>query len=120
MTAPESGWRTTSTSGCIAFSVIAVSISVSPFFIDETATDMLMTSAPSRLPASSNEVRVRVEFSKNRLITVRPRSSGELLVRRAVLLDIGLGEVEQERDLVRRQPLDSQQMPVAEAEGGAR
>ena len=36
---------------------------------------MLMTSAPSRLPASSNEVRVRVEASKNRLMMVRPRSS---------------------------------------------
>ena len=32
-TAPLSWWRTTSTSGCMAFSVIAVSISVSPFFI---------------------------------------------------------------------------------------
>ena len=33
---PNSGWRTTSTSGCIAFSVIAVSISVSPFLIELT------------------------------------------------------------------------------------
>ena len=37
----------------MAFSVIAVSISVSPFFTEELPTDMLMTSAPSRLPASS-------------------------------------------------------------------
>ena len=59
-TAPDSGWRTTSTSGCIAFKVIAVSINVSPLRIEETATAMLMTSAPSRLPATSNEVRVRV------------------------------------------------------------
>ena len=36
---------------------------------------MLMTSAPSRLPATSNEVRVRVEFSKKQLMIVRPRSS---------------------------------------------
>ena len=35
---------------------------------------MFMTSAPSRLPASSNEDCVRVEASKNRLIWVRPRS----------------------------------------------
>jgi hypothetical protein len=36
---------------------------------------MLMTSPPSRLPASSNEVRVRVDASKNRLMIVRPRST---------------------------------------------
>ena len=58
----------------MAFRVAAVSSSVSPLFTDEVETDMLMTSAPSRLPASSNEVRVRVESSKNRLIRVRPRS----------------------------------------------
>ena len=58
----------------MALSVIAVSISVSPFFTDELPTDMFITSAPSRLPASSNEDWVRVEASKNRLIRVRPRS----------------------------------------------
>ena len=62
-------------SGCMALSVIAVSISVSPLRIeDELTTDMFITSAPSRLPASSNEAWVRVEASKNRLISVRPRS----------------------------------------------
>ena len=75
LAAPDSAWRTTRTSGRMAFSVIAVSSSVSPFFTEQVATSMLMTSAPSRLPASSKEVRVRVEFSKNRLMTVRPRSS---------------------------------------------
>ncbi len=59
----------------MALSVIAVSISVSPLRIDDTATAMLMTSAPSRFPATSNEVRVRVEFSKKQLMSVRPRSS---------------------------------------------
>ncbi|MNY71036.1 hypothetical protein D3C86_2092920 [compost metagenome] len=54
-------------------SVAAVSISVSPFFTEEEATDMFMTSAPRRLPASSKEAWVRVEGSKNRLIWVRPR-----------------------------------------------
>ena len=43
-TAPLSWWRTTSTSGCMALSVIAVSISVSPFFTEEEATDMFITS----------------------------------------------------------------------------
>ena len=37
--------------------------------------DILITSPPRRFPASSNEVRVRVEFSKNKLITVRPLKS---------------------------------------------
>ena len=60
----------------MALSVIAVSTTVSPFFTDEEATDMFITSAPSRLPASSNEDCVRVEASKKRLISVRPRSVG--------------------------------------------
>ena len=60
-------------SGRMALSVAAVSMSVSPFFTEEDATDMFMTSAPSRLPAISNEDWVRVEGSKNRLICVRPR-----------------------------------------------
>ena len=34
---------------------------------------MFITSAPRRLPASSNEACVRVEGSKKRLICVRPR-----------------------------------------------
>ena len=61
-------------SGCIALSVIAVSISVSPFLIEDDEADMFITSAPSRLPASSKEACVRVETSKNRLICVRPRN----------------------------------------------
>jgi hypothetical protein len=58
----------------MALRVEAVSSSVSPLFTLLVETDMLMTSAPSRLPASSKEVRVRVESSKNRLMSVRPRS----------------------------------------------
>ena len=75
LTAPEWGWRTTSRSGCMAFSVSAVSISVSPFFTLDCATAMFITSAPRRLPASSKLDCVRVEFSKNRLIWVRPSSA---------------------------------------------
>ncbi len=63
----------------MAFSVTAVSISVSPLRIDEDDTDMFMTSAPSRLPAISNEDCVRVEASKNRLTWVRPRSEVRFL-----------------------------------------
>src|SRR6266702_769933 len=63
----------------MAFSVTAVSISVSPFFMDEEETDMFMTSAPKRLPASSNEDWVRVEASKNRFTCVRPRRTVRFL-----------------------------------------
>ena len=62
-TAPEAWWRTTRMSGCIAFSVTAVSISVSPLRVDIEDTDMFITSAPSRLPAISNDDCVRVEAS---------------------------------------------------------
>src|SRR6185312_16965302 len=40
-----------------------------------------------------------------------------LLVNLPVLLDIALGAIEQERDLVRRKALDSQQVAVGEGEG---
>ncbi len=75
-----------------------------------TTTDMFITSAPSRLPASSNEAWVRVEASKNRLIRVRPRSEARLLLDLAVELDEFLGEVEQADDVVARKPFDPQQM----------
>ena len=61
--APADWWRMIRMSGRMAFSVIAVSISVSPFFTENEATDMFMTSAPSRFPASSNEDCVRVDAS---------------------------------------------------------
>ena len=64
----------------MALSVIAVSISVSPFCTEEVDTFMFMTSAPSRLPASSKELCVRVEASKNRLISVRPRRTSRFLM----------------------------------------
>ncbi len=54
-------------SGCIASRLSAVSTSVSPFATDEDETEMLTASAERRLAASSNEVRVRVEFSKNEI-----------------------------------------------------
>ena len=69
-TPPEALWRMTMTSGFMAFSVIAVSIRVSPFFTLEAATGMFTTSAPSRFAAISKLDMVRVEFSKKRLMTV--------------------------------------------------
>ncbi len=59
---------------------MAVSISVSPFCMDEADMFMFMTSAPRRLPASSKELCVRVEASKNRLISVRPRRTSRFLL----------------------------------------
>ena len=46
----------------------------------------LITSAESRLAAISNVVRVRVLFSKNRLKTLLPRSSGTFLTSRSLTL----------------------------------
>ena len=48
----------------------------------ELDPEKLMTSADSRLPAISNEVRVRVEGSKKRLMIVLPRKVGPLRTRR--------------------------------------
>ena len=59
-------------SGCIAFNVIAVSISVSPFLIAELVIFIDITSAPNLLPANSKELCVLVEGSKNKFICVLP------------------------------------------------
>ena len=69
-------------SGAIASRFRAVSMSVSPFDTLEVETLMLMASADKRLAAISNEVRVRVEGSKKRLMTVRPRNAGTFLISR--------------------------------------
>ena len=62
----------------MASSVLHVSKSDSPLLTLELLLLMLTTSADKRLPASSNEVRVRVDASKNMLITVLPRKRGHL------------------------------------------
>ena len=61
-TAPAWGWRTTMMSGCMALSVIGGVDQRFALLQLEVCTDMLMTSAPSRLPASSKEDCVRVEI----------------------------------------------------------
>jgi hypothetical protein len=61
--APEDECRITMASAPIASSVSAVSFRLSPFDTDEPPVEKLMTSAERRLAASSNEMRVRVEFS---------------------------------------------------------
>ena len=81
--APEAPCRTTTASAPIASSVSAVSLSDSPLDSDDPLAEKLMTSAESRFAAASNEIRVRVESSKNRLTTVRPRSAGSFLIGRS-------------------------------------
>ena len=81
--APLAPWRTTTASAPIASRVSAVSLRLSPLDSDEPLAAKLMTSAESRLAAASNEMRVRVESSKNRLTTVRPRSAGSFLIGRS-------------------------------------
>jgi len=60
----------------------AVSSSVSPLLTLEVGTLMLMASAERRLAAISKDVRVRVEDSKKRLMTVRPRRAGTFFISR--------------------------------------
>src|SRR4051794_39183763 len=61
-----------------------VSSSDSPLLADERAMSRLITSALRRLAAISKVVRVRVLFSKNRLNTLLPRSSGTFLTSRSL------------------------------------
>ena len=62
--APECGCRITNTSTPIAFNVSDVFKSDSPLLTLLVDAEMLMTSAPSDLPACSNDTRVLVLFSK--------------------------------------------------------
>ncbi len=79
---PATLWRTITASGSIASSVIAVSRMLSALVRLDDDGVKLTTSAESRFPAISKLVRVRVDDSKNRLISVRPRSVGTFLTSR--------------------------------------
>ena len=63
-----------------------VSSSDSPLLAELRAMSRLNTSADRRLAAISNVVRVRVEFSKNRLITLLPRNNGTFFTSRSFTL----------------------------------
>src|ERR1051325_9171096 len=84
-------------SGAIACRLRAVSARVSPLVTDEVEAEMLMESADKRLAAISNEVRVRVEDSKKKLMTVLPRRVGTFLMGRSL---ISLNEVAASRMVV--------------------
>ena len=60
---PADEWRTTRASMPIASIVWQVSRSDSPFLTDDDETVKFMVSADSRLAASSNDSRVRVDSS---------------------------------------------------------
>src|SRR5690606_227475 len=83
--APDEECRRTMKSGDIASRLSAVSISVSPLTTLDVAIATLSVSALSRFSATSNDVRVRVLGSKNRLTTVRPRSAGTFLMGRCAI-----------------------------------
>ncbi len=80
--APEALCRMTIASTPIAATVSTVSRSDSPLETEDPLAEMLITSADSHLPAISKLDRVRVESSKNRFTTVRPRSAGSFLTGR--------------------------------------
>ena len=81
--APEARCRITTASAPIASRVSAVSLRLSPLETLEPRAEKLMTSADRRLAAASKEMRVRVESSKKRFTTVRPRSVGSFLTDRS-------------------------------------
>ena len=69
----------------MASRVSAVSLRLSPLATLDPLAEKLITSADSRLAAASNEILVRVESSKKRLTTVRPRSVGSFLIGRSAI-----------------------------------
>src|SRR5690348_2353568 len=83
--APLEAWRTMNMSAFMATRLSIVSSSVSPLVVEDTPMLRLITSADRRLAAISNVVRVRVLFSKKRLNTVLPRSSGTFFTSRSAI-----------------------------------
>ena len=60
-----------------------VSFKLSPLLTLEEMAEKFVTSADNRFSASSNEIRVRVEFSKKRFITFFPVKDGTFLIGRS-------------------------------------
>ena len=96
--APEAPCRTTTASAPIASSVSAVSLRLSPLLTRRALgreVDDVGARAAWRRPRS--EIRVRVESSKKRLTTVRPRRAGSFLIGRSASDAHLLGGVEDQR-----------------------
>ena len=64
--------------------LLTVSINVSPFLTELLDALKFTTSADRRFSANSNERRVRVEFSKNKLAIVISRKEGTFLIGRLI------------------------------------
>src|SRR3954451_8039752 len=82
--APEAPCRITTMSIRIASRFLAVSTRVSPLLTDEPAAATFTVSAESRFSANSNEIRVRVDASKNKFTMVFPRRAGTFLIARSL------------------------------------
>jgi len=78
---------------------------------------MLSESALSRFSAISNDVRVRVLGSKNRLMTVLPRSAGTFLIGGSDLLHRHR-RVEDQQDFLARQLRNAEQVLPAQTGRG--
>ena len=112
-------WRTTMMSGRMALRVDRRVDQRLALLDAEVATDMFMTSAPSRLPASSKED-LRAGRGLEEKIDLRAAAQG-----RALLFDLTrdfdrlLRQIEQDGMSCARKPLDPEQMPVRELNSGA-
>ena len=117
--APGVGWRTTITSAPIASMFLAVSMNVSPLERLETLAVKSWVSAESRLAARLKLVRVRVEFSKKRLKTIRPWSAGTFLRLRVEISanDSAVSRIAD--DLLAREVLQPEQVLAVPGHGGA-
>src|SRR5271170_529687 len=81
--APDALCRMTMKSILSASRLRAVSLSVSPFLNDDDSAEKFTMSAVSRCAASSKLMRVRVDGSTKKLMTVLPRSAGTFLMARS-------------------------------------
>ena len=95
-------------------------MSDSPLSVELPAALIDITSAESRLAASSNDDDVRVELSKNTLTTVRPRRVGSFLTSRSPDRLEARGEIEQPLDVRLRQVVATTAGGAAAASGSSR
>jgi hypothetical protein len=95
-----------------------VSISVSPFLMALVANghvdDVGAETLAGELEGSAGSCRGLEEEIDH----CPPAQGGELLIRAPALVDIGLAQVEQQRDLLARQSFDAEQVSVAETKRG--
>ena len=94
----------------MASMVSTVSRSDSPFLSDDEAAAKDSTSADIRLAAVSKDSRVRVESSKNKVATVRPRRVGTLGLAAPTDLDEGVGDPQHLGDVLPVEVLHAQEV----------